>query len=405
MLTYTEAVAQILARVQALPPTDTPLLDALGRVLAEDVVSSHAIPPFANSAMDGYAVRAADITTATARSPVSLPVAAEVAAGDTTVQPLAPQTAVRIMTGAPLPAGADTVVPVEDTETHGLQVLIHEAYALGRFVRDAGEDVESGTVVVTQDSPLGAAEIGMAASTGRRTLRTYPRPRVAVISTGDELIEPGSSLQFGQIYNSNAYALAAQVIEAGGRVVQRRHARDTPEALRAAFDACTETDVILTSGGVSVGDHDHVKAVFAERGVLDFWRVAIRPGKPLAFGQWDQIRFFGLPGNPVSSMVTFELFVRPALLKMQGRTDLFRPMVQARLTADARHEPGRQSFQRAFVTQEDGHYHVTPFSGQGSHQMRGMVGANALLILPEHITLIRSGEFVSVLLRDSASAL
>ncbi len=405
MLTYNEAVAQIIGKVNILPSADVPLMDALGLVLVEDVTSPHDIPPFTNSAMDGFAVRAADIETATAYRPVPLPVAGEVAAGDTTARTLAPQTALRIMTGAPLPAGADTVVPVEDTETHAAHVLVKEAYAPGRFVRDVGEDVASGAVVVSADSPLRAAEIGMCAAVGRRTVRVYPHPRVALVSTGDELVEPGDSLQYGQIYNSNAYALAAQVTEAGGRVVERRIARDTPDALREAFDACGGADVILTSGGVSVGEHDHVKAVFAERGTVDFWRVAIRPGKPLAFGQWGRTLFFGLPGNPVSSMVTFELFVRPALLRMRGLADLFRPVVQARLTADARHEPGRQSYQRAFLTREGDQFLVRPGGAQGSHQMRGMVSANALLVLPDNVAHVSAGEFVSVLLLDSPPSL
>jgi molybdopterin molybdotransferase len=188
-------------------------------------------------------------------------------------------------------------------------------------------------------------------------------------------------------------------------VAQRLHARDTPEDVRAAFDACAGCDVILTSGGVSVGEHDHVKAVFSERGTLDFWRVAIRPGKPLAFGRWDRTLFFGLPGNPVSSMVTFELFVRPALLQMRGLTSLFRPTLQARLTAEARHETGRQSYQRAFVTHDGSGYLATPARGQGSHQMRGMVAANALLVLPSHIEQIPAGGAVTVLLLDSSISL
>ena len=202
----------------------------------------------------------------------------------------------------------------------------------------------------------------------------------------------------GQIYNSNGYAIAAQVAEAGGVVTQRLHASDTPEALRAAFDACAGADVLLTSGGVSVGDFDFVKDVFAERGTVDFWRVAIRPGKPLAFGAWGATLFFGLPGNPVSAMVTFELFVRPALLKMRGLSELSRPLVQALLTEAASHDLGRRSYQRAFAWREGNAWFVHPVGGQGSHQMRSMVQANALLIIPHDISDIPQGEFASVML-------
>jgi molybdopterin molybdotransferase len=401
MLTYQDALTQILDKVQPLAPEDTPLLDALGLVLSEDVTSACPIPTFANSAMDGYAVRAADTSGADSRHPVRLPVMGEIAAGDAETHTLTPGTALRIMTGAPIPNGADAVAPVEDTEIHGDEVQIKEPVTAGQFIRKIGDDVPSGATVMTQDSLLRAADIGMCAAVGRQTVQAYPRPRVAILSTGDELVEPGQSLRSGQIYNSNSYALAAQVTEAGGRVVQRLLARDTPEALRTAFDACEGADVILSSGGVSVGGYDYVKSVFAEHGSLDFWRVAIRPGKPLAFGTWGNTLFFGLPGNPVSSMVTFELFVRPALHKMASLPDLGRPTVQARLTEDAQHEPGRQSYQRAYVTRDGDAYTVHPVAGQGSHQMLGMVQANALLILPEHVSSISAGEYATVLLLGS----
>ena len=219
------------------------------------------------------------------------------------------------------------MVPVEDTEPSHEGIAFLEPAELGQHIRWAGEDLAVGSVVLSANRLIRPAEIGMAAAVGRAAVLAYPHPRVAVLSTGDELVEPGQPLQTGQIYNSNAYALAAQVIEAGGIVAQRLHARDSAQALRDAFDACAGADVIITSGGVSVGDYDFVKAVFAERGTLDFWQTAIRPGKPIAFGQWGSTLFFGLPGNPVSSMVTFELFVRPALRKMRGLTELTRPLV------------------------------------------------------------------------------
>jgi molybdopterin molybdotransferase len=289
---------------------------------------------------------------------------------------------------------------VEDTEARSEGVAFLEAVERGRHIRWAGEDVAVGSVVLSADSLIRPAEIGMAAAVGRAAVRAYPRPRVAVLSTGDELIEPGQPLQTGQIYNSNAYALAAQVIEAGGVVTQRLHARDSAQALRDAFDACGGADVIITSGGVSVGDYDFVKAVFAERGTLDFWQAAIRPGKPIAFGQWGETLFFGLPGNPVSSMVTFELFVRPALRKLRGLTELTRPLVPARLTEEVTHAPGRQSYQRAILSKQDGDYLVTPISRQGSVRMHSMVEANALLVVPAELAVLGRGEIVSALLLD-----
>lgn len=401
MLSYDEALAQILGKVASLPPVETPLAEAPGLVLAEDVVSPLSLPPFDNSAMDGYAVRASDVQNATAERPVTLPIAGEVAAGATSLLPLPPGTALRIMTGAPLPSGANAVVPIEDTRAEGDQVQLMLAAAPGNHVRNAGEDVQAGETVIGTDTPLRPAEIGLAAALGRTSLRTVPRPRVAILSTGDELVEPGQTLKPGQIYNSNAYALSAQVMEAGGTVVRRLHVGDSPDALRQALDACRgAADVILSSGGVSVGAYDFVKDVLGERGTVDFWRVAIRPGKPLVFGACEGALFFGLPGNPVSSSVTFELFVRPALRRMRGLADVLRPTVQARLTEEAGHEPGRRSFQRAFLTREGDAYLVHLIGGQGSHQMRSLVLANALLILPEYVSTLHAGEFATVLPLD-----
>jgi molybdopterin molybdotransferase len=397
MLIYEEALAQILGQAQTLAPIQTPLPDALGLVLAEDLIASHDLPPFDNSSMDGFAVRAADIVDAG----TVLTVQGDIAAGALSIPRLMPQMALRIMTGAPLPDGADTVVPVEDTEMREGGVAFLEGTELCQNIRRRGEEVGVGTVVVPKGSRLRPAEIGMAATVGHAQVLAYPKPRVAIVSTGDELVEPGTELlQHGQIYNSNAYALAAQVEEAGGIVTQRLHARDTPDALRAAFDACAGADVLITSGGVSVGDFDYVKAVFGERGTVDFWRVAIRPGKPLAFGEWDSTLFFGLPGNPVSSMVTFELFVRPTLRKMAGQADLMRPEVRARLTEEAGHTPGRRSYQRAIVTQQADGCVARTTGAQGSGMLHSMVLANSLLVLPSDTSVFPSGTEVTVLLLE-----
>jgi len=396
MLTYDQALAQILGRIAPLPTVALPLADALGCVLAEDLWATQDVPPFDNSSMDGFAVRAADL----ANVPTTLLVQGDIPAGALSLPALTPGRALRIMTGAPVPPGADAVVPVEDTEARAGSVAFLQPVEPEQNIRRAGEDVAAGSLVVPTGSLIRPAEIGMAAVVGRASVRAHPRPRVAVLSTGDELVEPGHPLQPGQIYNSNAYALAAQVAEAGGIVTHRLHARDTADALREAFDACAGADVLLTSGGVSVGDYDFVKAVFAERGTMDFWRVAIRPGKPVAFGRWDETVFFGLPGNPVSSMVTFELFVRPALRRLRGLTETARPTVTARLTEDARHTPGRQSYLRAVVSAHGGGYRVTPVSRQGSGMMRSMVQANALLIVPADVSVIPAGADGTVLLLD-----
>jgi len=396
MLTYEDALAQILGQTQTLAPVQTPLAEALGLILAEDLRTFHDLPPFDNSSMDGFAVHAADIADAG----TVLPVQGDIAAGALSIPTLMPNMALRIMTGTPLPEGADTVVPVEDTEARANGTAFLEAVETGRHIRRRGEEVRSGMVVVPKQSRLRPAEIGMAATVGRAQILATPKPRVAIVSTGDELVEPGTEIQRGQIYNSNAYALAAQVEEAGGVVIHRLHARDTPDALRAAFDQCAGADVLITSGGVSVGDFDYVKAVFAERGTVDFWRVAIRPGKPLAFGQWGSTLFFGLPGNPVSSMVTFELFVRPTLRKLAGHSALARPEVTVRLAEEVFHTPGRRSYQRAIVSRESSGYLARTTGAQGSGMLRSMVLANALLVLPSDTAVFPAGTELSALLLD-----
>lgn len=395
MISYDEALARILDGIVPLAPQEVRLADALGCVLAEDLFAPFDLPPFANSSMDGYAVRAADLPD----SSRTLPLQGEVPAGAKFLPTLEAGRTLRILTGAPLPPGADAVVPQEETEAGANGIVFQEPVTAGQCVRPAGEDVRAGSLALAAGRRLRPAEIGMAAALGRTGLRVYPRPRVAIISTGDELAEPGQPLEPGQIYNSNAYGLAAQVAEAGGVVTQQHHARDTPEALRHAFDACAGADLLLTSGGVSVGDHDHVKAVFNERGTMDFWRVAIRPGKPVAFGRWAETVFFGLPGNPVSSMVTFELFARPALRRMRGISPPARPTVPARLTESASHTPGRQSYQRAAVTQSEDGLRVRPTDQQGSGMLRSLTEANALLILPAEIDSLPAGEIVQVLWR------
>ncbi|BDI32219.1 molybdopterin molybdenumtransferase MoeA [Capsulimonas corticalis] len=397
MLSYDDAIARILAQISPSTPVSVPILQSLGHTLAEDIHTQSPLPPFDNSAMDGYAVVGADAGNASVETPVALALLDTIAAGGDVAVRVTPGHAAPIMTGAPMPAGADTVVPVEDTKRVGDGVWVLEGAAPGQFVRKAGEDAPAGTLVVEKGSAIRAAEVGMFAAAGRAAALVYRRPRVGVISTGDELAEPGAVLGAAQIYNSNSYAVAAQVLEAGAEVAVRVHARDTFSDLRAAFDACADCDVILTTGGVSVGEFDFVKAVVEERGSVEFWRVAIRPGKPFVFGRCGQALLFGLPGNPVSAMVTFELFVRPALRQLLGAANPMRKIETAVLTEDVAHETGRRDFQRAVVTESVDELRVRATGRQGSGMLRSMVLANALMIVPEEVAGVQSGDTISVI--------
>jgi len=400
MLTVDEALTRILARITPLGPTEVGLLDALDAVIAEDAVADTDVPPFRNSAMDGYAVRGADV----AQGGVRLRVVGEVAAGSLPDRKVGAGEAVRIMTGAPMPDGADTVVRVEDTDNGPDVVTITTATPQGAAVRRAGEDLRRGEVVLARGTLLRHAEIGVLASIGRATVNVIRRPNVAVLSTGDELVDIADAPGPGQIRDANRYSLAAAVRATGCAAFELGIARDTADDLRHALGNAAFGDIVVTSGGVSVGDHDHVKPVVDDMGQMDFWSIAIRPGRPLAFGELRTKRgavpIFGLPGNPVSALVTFELFVRPALLKMAGRTKLQRPRVQARLLDRIDKPTGLRMFARAIHDAEAGTVRST--GAQGSGILRSMSLANCLIDLPETASTAQPGNSVTVLLTDRA---
>ena len=398
-----EAREIILAAVRPLGSEKVALPESLGRVLAETASSPWDIPPLDNSAMDGFAVRAADVSGASGDNPVSLDVLEDLPAGHIAGQPVRPGTAIRIMTGAPIPDGADAVVRVEDTEEAGRKVQILVAAEAGLNIRPAGEDVSAGQKVIEEGTPLTPAAVGMLAGVGRASVRVTQRPRVAVLSTGDELVDVDGDRSGGKIIATNTYCLAAQVSEAGAVPMTLPIAPDRRDVIEQRFREAMGCDVIISSGGVSVGDYDFIKEVLDRLGnEMKFWRVAIKPGHPLAFGILGGKPTFGLPGNPVSCMVSFEQFVRPALRKMMGYRDLFRPVIRARLGERLRHKPGRRNFFRARVTRTPGGFAVITAGSQSSGVLLSMVQANGLLIFPEDKAELPEGSEVDVQIIDPA---
>jgi len=397
-LTVDEALDRILARIAPLESTEVGLLDALGAVLTEDQAADRDVPPFRNSAMDGYAVRGADVK----QGGVRLRVVGAVAAGSLPDVAVGAGEAMRIMTGAPMPDGADTVVRVEDTDNGAEVVAINTATPQGVAVRQAGEDLRRGEVVLKRGTLLRHAEIGVLAAIGRAKVNVVRRPNVAVLSTGDELVDIDEEPGPGRIRDANRYSLAAAVRATGCPAFELGIARDSADDLRHALGNAAFGDLVITSGGVSVGDHDHVKPVVNAMGQMDFWSIAIRPGRPLAFGELRTKRgavpIFGLPGNPVSALLTFEVFVRPALLKMAGRTKLHRPRVQARLLDRIDKPTGLRMFARGIYDEAEGTVRST--GPQGSGILRSMSLANSLIDLPEAISSAGPNETVSVRLTD-----
>lgn len=403
MRTVEEHQAAVTALLHPMPEESLPVAAAHGRVLARDVVAAVALPGFDNSAMDGYAARWAEVGGAAER-PVRLPVAEDIPAGRTDVVPLAPGTVHRIMTGAPLPPGADVVVPVELTDGGTVVVEIRDSPAAGTHLRRAGEDIAAGTVALSAGSPLGAAQLGLAAAVGLTELPVRRRPRVLVLSTGSELVAPGEPLRPGQIYESNSLLLAAAVEEAGG-VPRRLHfvPDDVDQFLgtvraELAGRAGEAPDLLVTSGGVSAGAYEVVKDAFAGLGTVEFGKVAMQPGGPQGAGTVDGVPVVTLPGNPVSAFVSFEVFVRPALRRALGHVSPDRLRAPARLTGPLRSPAGRRQFLRGRY--EGGE--VSQVGGPGSHLVAHLARANCLVVVPEDVTELAAGAEVDVVLIEGA---
>jgi molybdopterin molybdotransferase len=409
MISVEEAQQRILGYFHILDNEETPLLGALDRVLAEDITARFSVPPHDNTAMDGYAVLAGDTSGASHDHPRQLSVIFDLAAGHTTSINVLPGTAMRIMTGAPMPAGADAIVPFEETDESSQptgrprsHIAVYKEAKVGANIRRAGEDIRAGETVLHTGALLRPADLGVIASLGYASVRVIRRPRVAILATGDELAEPGETLAAGQIYNSNNYTIAAAVQRAGGIPIILGIARDRLDDITAKIHAAVDaqSDFLLTSAGVSVGEFDLVKKVLATEGEISFWRVRMKPGKPLAFGRIGAMPHLGLPGNPVSSLVSFDLLARPALLVMQGRTRLQRPQVEAVFDDELTHKDNRRHYLRVIVEQRDGIYHARLTGEQGSGILTSMAHANGLAVVSEFATSVKRGERLPVIMLD-----
>ncbi len=388
-----EAQRDVLAALPPLPEVDVPLGEAAGLVTAAPVRAAHDVPPFTNSAMDGYAVRAADVAAA----PVELEVVEDVPAGSVATRAVGPGTAIKIMTGAPLPEGADAVVKVEDTEPGAGRVRILAGAAAGTAVRPAGGDVAAGDTVLDAGARLGPADLGLLASLGVHRPRVRRRPVAAVMSTGDEVLAPDAELRPGTIHDSNLPMLVALLEELGVGVVDMGIVPDDPHVLRAALeDAAGKADVVLSSGGVSMGEYDLVKAVLRDLGHVEFWKVAMQPAKPFAFGTVAGTPLFGLPGNPVSSMVAFEQFVRPGLLTMMGARHVFRPRVGAVLDERVATAAEKTVFVRVQAAWRDGGWHARPSGGQSSNVLSALAAADAFAVVPVGVAVVPAGGAVEL---------
>ncbi|MBI4301638.1 MAG: molybdopterin molybdotransferase MoeA [Chloroflexi bacterium] len=411
MISVEEAQDKILSYISVLETEAAAILDSLGQVLAEDIYAPFSVPPLDNSAMDGYAVLAENTRGAGQASPKVLKVIGQVAAGYLPSGEVGLGTAMRIMTGAPIPSGADAVAPFEDTDevqrlpaplTH---IAILREVAKGANIRRAGEDIAVGELVLGQGIVLHPSQIGILASLGRSEVRVIRRPVIGILATGDELVELGETLAPGKIYNSNSFSLAAQVRRYGGVPRLLGIAKDTLSHLEAKIKEGLDVDMLITSAGVSTGDYDVVKDVLAAQGEIAFWTVRMKPGKPLAFGVLrgggdNRVPHLGLPGNPVSSMIAFEQFGRPAILKMLGYKNWAKPTVEATLEEPIKNSDGRRVFARAIVTKRQGQYFARLTGPQGSGILTSMAQANGLVVVPEDVPKVEAGDRVKVQMLD-----
>lgn len=401
MINVDDAKKIILSKIRVLDSEKIDILASIGRILAGDICSDLNIPPFDNSAMDGYAVSSSDAAEASQQKPASLEVIEDLPAGGVAKQKIQKGEATRIMTGAPIPQGANAVIMVEKTQRDGKRVKVFEGVKPNKNIRRLGEDIKRGELVLKKGKIISSAEMGILASLGIKSIRVTKCPRIGILATGDELAEIGENLKPGKIRNSNTYSLFGQVKSAGGTPHQLGIARDNKIEIRKKIEGGLDNDMLLISGGVSVGDYDYVKEVMAGLdGRIEFWKVAMRPGKPLAFGVINGKPVFGLPGNPVSSMVSFEVFVRPAILKMLGQSHDIRMEIDAVLEEDIDKKIGFRYFLRAQTRWEDGVYLTRTTGPQGSGILKSMTLANSLIILPEEKEYIKKGTKVRVRFLD-----
>ncbi len=405
MISVEEALARILAEISPLTVTRVALPESSGLLLAQDIVAQEDIPPFANSAMDGFALLSRDSQPRHGRhgQPTRLRVTGEVAAGYVADHPVEEGTCMRIMTGAPVPEGADSVIQVELTRAEGPNsawVEILEAVPPGNNIRPAGEDMQRGQTVLRQGSEIGPWEIGVLATLGWASVPVIRRPHAAILGTGDEVIDVEEPLRPGKIRNSNSYLLEAAVRRAGAIPHRLGVARDTVESLREKFSEAAQYDLIITSGGVSVGDFDLVKDIMSEQGQINFWRINMRPGKPVAFGHISGVPLLGLPGNPVSAAVTFELFGRPVIRVMLGHTRLARPQVDVIVEDGISERAMRRHYVRARVEWRDGRFVARTTGNQGSHIMTSLLNVNALVIVPEGGVEVHPGDSAKAMMLD-----
>ena len=407
MISVVEARDAILNRVQPIGMERVDIASAHGRVLAEDVHATRNQPPWDNSAMDGYAVRAADTASSTPDAPAELEIVEDLPAGYVAKRAVGRGQAIHIMTGAPVPEGADTIVRAERTlRVDERRVRILQPVEPGTDLRRAGEDLREGDLIIPSGMLIRPAEVGLLASTNRSHVSVYRQPRVAVLSTGDEIVDVDEPLEDGKIVDSNGYALTALVADAGGIPLRLGICPDTQETLERSLRDGLVADAIITSGGVSVGEYDYVKAALEAVGTsMDFWKVSMTPGRPLAFGAIDETVVFGLPGNPVASMVTFELFMRPALLKMQGYTHLYRPTIRAVLQEDIAKSLGRKQFIRVTLERRGDTCFASRTGAQGSGILRSMSIADGLAVSHEDQEFMKAGQEIEVMLLGGYSGL